>query len=80
MGTVRYWNGSAWLWNGTGTTEDLNAVSVVSGAAALAVGNHGTVLRWNGGYWKALASGTTNDLHGVWCAAASDCYIAGDGA
>lgn len=64
-GILLRYNGSNWVSDVSGTSDDLNGVYVVSSAEAWAVGENGRLLRWNGVSWGTYTSPTGNDLNAV---------------
>jgi photosystem II stability/assembly factor-like uncharacterized protein len=60
---LRTWDGGAtWVWEDSGTTNGLNAVS---STGYTAVGDYGTILRDDFWVWTAQDTYAGNDLHGV---------------
>jgi hypothetical protein len=93
---ILHWNGTAWKHvaspdpAGSGTTNQLNGVSAVSGSSAWAVGYDDNasaprtlVLHWNGISWSTVrspdqgTSATENELNAVSAESASDVWVAG---
>lgn len=64
-GVIVKWDGTAWLVQRSGTTNQLNGVWGTDTNNVWAVGNGGTVLKWNGTAWGAQGSGTLNAFYGV---------------
>lgn len=61
------------------TTENLHAVTMVSGTDAWAVGANGIILRWNGMLWTLHTDVGTSNLYGVAFVSANDGWAVGDG-
>lgn len=64
-GTILRFNGTNWVTNSSGVTNDLYAAAVVSNSEAWAVGNNGVILKWNGSSWSSVSSPTTRRLNAI---------------
>ena len=64
-GTILQRKSGTWSAVASGTTDDLNAVHVVSSTQAWAAGANGTVVRWNGTTWSAENVGLPIDLYAI---------------
>ena len=77
-GTIRYYNGSAWAAQTSGTTVTLYGVWGASFNNVWAVGENGTILYWDNIAWTAQVSNTTSDLYAVWGTSASNVWAVGE--
>lgn len=73
-------SGVNWVSATSGTTANLNAVSMTGTSAGYAVGNGGVVVKTsNGTTWAAITSNTADDLFGTWFTGASNGWAVGEG-
>ncbi len=79
FGVILKWNGSTWLPQTSGTTENLLAVWGLNANNVWAVGVNGAIVKWNGTGWTAQVSGTTANLSAIWGSDASNVWAAGAG-
>ncbi|HRI53049.1 MAG TPA: Ig-like domain-containing protein [Pseudomonadota bacterium] len=77
FGAIVRWNGSAWLAQASGTTQNLLGVWGSDTNNVWAVGVGGVIVKWNGTAWSAQASGTTQNLSAVWGTDASNVWAVG---
>jgi len=64
-GEIRFFNGSTWTGQASGTGQLLVTIAGRSDSDVFAVGTGGTILHWNGFSWASQASGTTEVLFKV---------------
>lgn len=62
----------------TATTEDLEAVGVVSASDVWAVGTGGEIVNYDGSAWSSVTSPVSQDLYGIDVITASDIWAVGD--
>jgi hypothetical protein len=64
-GFILQFNGTTWTKITSPTTQNLEAVLVVSATEAWAVGAAGVILKWNGTAWATVTSPTTTQLNAI---------------
>jgi hypothetical protein len=77
FGAILRWNGSTWLPQASGTTQNLLGIWGSDPSNIWAVGVGGAIVKWNGTSWTAQASGTTLNLSAVWGTDASNVWAVG---
>lgn len=75
-GTIRFYNGSSWTSQASGTTEHLFDVSAADATHVWAVGDNGIVLFYNGSSWSTATVYATR-LNGVYAADANHVWAVG---
>ncbi|MBU1671143.1 MAG: IPT/TIG domain-containing protein [Actinobacteria bacterium] len=75
-GTISYYDGTGWVDQSTGTTNDLYDISAPDPANVFAVGVD-FILEYDGTLWPASASGTSQDLNGVDSAGTGEVWAVG---
>ena len=79
-GVILHFDGTRWITESSGTTQNLRAVWGLAGTGpAFAVGDGGTILRNDGNGWTAQTSGTTQLLTAICGASATDVFAVGGG-
>lgn len=76
-GAILKWNGTTWVLQASGTTQNLRGVWGLSASSVWAVGEKGTILRWDGSTWIIQNSGTLQDLRGIWGVNENNIWISG---
>jgi hypothetical protein len=64
-GFILQFNGSTWTKITSPTTQNLEAVRVVSSSEAWAVGAAGVIIKWSGTSWATVTSPTTTQLNAL---------------
>ncbi|HEY61280.1 MAG TPA: hypothetical protein G4N95_01380 [Anaerolineae bacterium] len=59
-GTIIQWNGTSWSeYSSSPTTNNLNAIDMISTTLGWAVGSGGTIIQWDGSNWSEYSSSPT---------------------
>jgi hypothetical protein len=77
-GTLCHRTDKGWSRVGSGTTQPLYDLWMVSPTAGFAVGDEGTTLRYLGGSWLSMPSGTTQRLTHVWAPSETSAWALSD--
>ena len=73
-----HWDGAAWSFVPSGTTEFLSVPWGTGPDNVWIVGTGGTILHWDGTAWSPSASGTTRTIRGLWGSGPDDVWALGD--
>jgi uncharacterized protein YjdB len=76
-GSIVHYNGTDWIPQNSGTTEDLYAVWGSAGSDVYAVGDNGTILQHDGTGWATMTTPTAVVLTGIWGTLNNDIYAVG---
>lgn len=75
--------GSSWTQVASGTTANLNGISMANYAEGWVVGDavsgHSTILHWDGSNFSAVANPGVTNLRGVWVVSNLEAWAVGDG-
>jgi photosystem II stability/assembly factor-like uncharacterized protein len=77
-GLIRAFDGVSWTAQTSGTSSDLDDVSMLNASEGWAVGAAGTIVHYTGGTWWTQTSGTTQALHGVQMLSAASGWAVGE--
>lgn len=77
-GTIRFFNGSAWVGQTSGSSSSLQSVWGTSASSVWTVGSGGAILFYNGSTWSAQTSGISTQLNGIWGSSATSVWAVGE--